>query len=223
MCGRTKWCFVWYSDPELAELQHPSQRFYSNNYAIWFVLFRALFFSFYTFKAPGSTWREKSSFIVIQYLPDTAASCSSVRGDLASSVPGPTGRILCNVHFGLSLQLLAMLGILFLVIAYVQGHCFWCVGYLPADMEACHALYNHTAHIVTPEVPGGTACRKVLHLFISRKIQESTLQSLALVFLYWQFHVLNLLLLHKVNLWILEIPFVRVHWICMSPEKAFQV
>lgn len=211
MCGRTKWCFVWYSDPEMAELQHPSQRFYSNNYAIWFVPFRALFFSCCTFKAPGSTRREKSSFIVIQYLPDTAASCSSVRGDLASSVPAPTGRILCNVHFGLSLQLLAMLGILFLLTAYVQGHCFWCVGYLPADMEACHALYSHTAHTVTLGFPGGTACRRVSHLLISGKIQQLTLQSLVLIFLCWQFHVLNLLLLHTVNLWILEIPCPRVH------------
>lgn len=164
---------------------------------------------------------KKSSFIVIQYLPDTAASGSSVRGDLASSVPVPTGRILCNVHFGLSLQFLAVLGILFLVIAYVQGHCFWCVGYLPADMEARCALYSHTAHTVIPGFPGGTASRKASHLFKSGKTQELTLQSLVLVFLYWQFHVLNLHLLHTLNLWILAVPFLRVHWICMSPEKSF--
>lgn len=77
-----------------------------------------------------------------------------------SSVTAPTGRILCNVHFGLSLQLLAMLGILLLVTAYVQGHCFWCVGYLPADMEACHDPHSHTAQTVTAGFPGGTALQE---------------------------------------------------------------
>lgn len=159
----------------------------------------------------------------MQYLPDTAASCSSVRGDLESSVSAPTGRILCNVHSGLSLQLLAMLGILFLVIAYVQGHCFWCVGYLPVDMEACCALYSHTAHtVILAWFPGGTAHRKVSHLFIPGKMQKLTLQSLGLlystVFLYWQFHVLNLLLLHTVNLWI---SWGYIGYVCLQ-KKLFK-
>lgn len=152
MCGRTKWCFAWYSDPELAELQHPSQRFYSNNYAIWFVLFRALFFSCYTFKVPGSTCREKSSFIVILYLPNTAASCCATVSEVTwqALCQRPQGRIWCNVHSGLPLRLLAMPAILFLVIAYVQGHCFWCVGYLPVSghggLPCSLQLHNPYSH-----------------------------------------------------------------------------
>lgn len=51
-----------------------------------------------------------------------------------------------------------MLGILFLLIAYVQGHCFWCVGYLPADMDSCRVLYSHTIHTVTPGFLGASVC-----------------------------------------------------------------
>lgn len=94
-------------------MQHPSQRFYSNHYVICLVLLRALFFSLYTLMLPGSTCREKSSFIVRRHLTGTAASCNSVGGKLASSVPAPTWWIWCNVHFGVPLQFLAMLVIFF--------------------------------------------------------------------------------------------------------------
>ena len=118
--------------PRTGSLQHPSQRFYSNHYAIWFVLFRALFFSLYTLQLPGSACREKSSFIVTQYLTGIAASCNSVRGHLASSVPVPTWWILCNVHFGLPLQFLAMWVILLLVIAYVSSRTLFLMCWIPA-------------------------------------------------------------------------------------------
>lgn len=62
----------------------------------------------------------------------------------------PQGRIWCNVHFGLPLWLLAMPAILFLVIAYVQGHCFWCVGYLPVSghggLPCSLQLHNPYSH-----------------------------------------------------------------------------
>lgn len=62
----------------------------------------------------------------------------------------PQGRIWCNVHFGLPLRLLAMPAILFLVIAYVQGHCFWCVGYLPVSghggLPCSLQLHNPYSH-----------------------------------------------------------------------------
>lgn len=108
--------------PRTGILQHPSQRLYSNHYAILFVIFRALFFFSSTPQRSQEAHVEsKRSFVVRQYLRGWAASCSSARSDLASSVPVPMWQILCNVHFGLPLQFLAMLVILFLVTAYVSS------------------------------------------------------------------------------------------------------
>lgn len=118
--------------PSTGSLQHPSQRFYSNHYAVWFVLFRARFSYLYTLKLPGRTRREQSSFIVTQYVTGTAASYNGVRGDLASSVPEPTWQILCNVHFGLPLQFLAALVIFFLAIAYVSSRMLFLMRWIPA-------------------------------------------------------------------------------------------
>lgn len=132
-------------------LQRPSQSFYSNHYAIWFVLFKALVFSLYTFNVPGSTCREKSSFIVTQYSTGRADSWNGVRGDMASCVSVPTWRILRNVHFGLPLWFLAVLVILFLVIAYVSSRMLFLMcwipacwhGGLPCSLEL-HDPYSHS-------------------------------------------------------------------------------
>lgn len=50
-----------------------------------------------------------------------------------------------------------------------KGHWFWCVGYLPADTEACYVLYSHTAHAVTPGLPGGTALQEGVPFIHIRK------------------------------------------------------
>jgi len=114
-------------------LQLPSQWFYSNHNAIGFVLFRALVFSLYTLKVPASTCREKkSSFIVTQYLTGLTAFCNSVRGIWQAPCQCP--------HRGSSVmsvlvhppQFLAMLVILFLVIAYISSRKLFLMCCIPA-------------------------------------------------------------------------------------------